>query len=148
MPSLGGSEVEVKITGKFAASAQSVWELLRDFGGIRRWNSNGIESVSVEGEGVGAVRTIGIPGGVELQERLEAYDEAGRSFSYSFFGKPVIPLEDYYATMTVFEEGEDQCRVDWESSFEHAAMEAQAARELIEGIYNGGFAALKETVEG
>ena len=140
--------MEVKITEKFAASAQSVWELLRDFGGILRWNSKGIESVSVEGEGIGAVRTIGIPGGVELQERLEAYDEEGRSFSYSFFGKPVIPLENYYATMTVFEDGDAQCKIDWESTFEHPAMDAQAARELIEGIYNAGFAALKETVEG
>ena len=140
--------MEVKITENFAASAESVWEMLRDFGGILRWNSKGIDSVSVEGEGIGAVRTIGIPGGISLQERLEAHDDEARSFSYSFFGKPVIPLDDYYATMTVFDEGDGQCRVDWESTFEHPAMDAQAARELIEGIYNAGFAALKETVEG
>ncbi|HIF97821.1 MAG TPA: SRPBCC family protein [Myxococcales bacterium] len=140
--------MEVKVTENFAASGESIWELLRDFGGILRWNSNGIESVSVEGEGVGAVRTIGIPGGIQLQEKLEAHDEAARSFSYSFAGKPVIPFDNYYATMTVIDEGESMCRVDWESTFEHPSMEKEAARQLIEGIYLAGFSALKETVEG
>ena len=140
--------MEVKITENFAVNGETVWGFLRDFGGIRRWNANGIDSVSVEGEGVGAVRTIGIPGGIELQEKLEAYDESGRCFSYSFTGKPVIPLDDYYATMTVVDAGESACRVDWESTFEHPSMDADAARQLVEGIYNAGFAALKETVEG
>ncbi|MDG2332954.1 MAG: SRPBCC family protein [Myxococcota bacterium] len=139
--------MEVKISENFSVGSDVVWQLLRDFGGILRWNSNGIESVSVEGEGVGAVRTIGIPGGLELQEKLEAYNEEGRSFSYSFTGKPVIPLDDYYATMTVLDEGDSSCRVDWESTFEHPAMDPEAARQLIEGIYVAGFAALKQTVE-
>jgi len=140
--------MEVKISENFSVKGEVVWEFLRDFGGILPWNPNGIESVSVEGEGIGAVRTIGIPGGIELQEKLEAYDEAGRSFSYSFTGKPVIPLDNYYATMTVLDEGDSDCRVDWESTFEHPSMDGDAARELIEGIYNAGFAALKETVKG
>ena len=139
--------MEVKITENFGAPAAKVWELLRDFGGIRRWNPNGIESVTVEGEGVGAVRTIGIPGGVSLQERLEAYDEQARSFSYSFYGKLVIPLESYYATMTVVEEADATCHVDWYSTFDHPAMQEDVARKLVEGIYHGGFAALKKTVE-
>ena len=140
--------MEVILTEQFAASGESVWELLRDFGGILRWNTNGIESVSVEGEGIGAVRTIGIPGGIQLQEKLEAHDDPARSFSYSFTGKLVIPFEDYYATMTVVDEGDSECRVDWKSTFKHPSMEEGAARELIEGIYLAGFAALKQTVEG
>ena len=139
--------MEVNISENFAASGKAVWELLREVGGIRRWNSKGIDSVSVEGEGVGAVRTIGLTGGMSLQEKLEAYDEGGRSFSYSFVGKKVIPLDDYYATMTVVDESESTCRVDWGSTFEHPSMDADAARKLVEGIYLAGFAALKETVE-
>ena len=140
--------MKVEVSEKFSATGETIWELLREFGGIQRWNSNGIESVSVEGEGIGAIRTIGIPGGVQLQERLEAYDESARTFSYSFVGKVVIPVEDYYATMTVVEEGEATCRVDWGSTFEHPSMDEDAARKLVEGIYLAGFAALKETVEG
>ncbi len=138
--------MNVKITETFSAAAENVWDLLRDFGGIRRWNPNGIESVTVEGEGIGSVRTIGIPGGIQLQERLEAYDEEARSFSYSFYGKLVVPLENYYATMTVFEDGDRGCRVEWHSTFDHPALEEDAAKQLVEGIYNAGFAALKETL--
>lgn len=140
--------MKVEVSEKFSTTGETIWELLREFGGIQRWNSNGIESVSVEGEGIGAIRTIGIPGGVQLQERLEAYDDGARTFSYSFVGKVVIPVEDYYATMTVVDEGESECRVDWESTFEHPAMDGDAARKLIEGIYRAGFSALKQTVEG
>ena len=139
--------MEVLVTEKFAASGESIWELLRDFGGILRWNTSGIESVSVQGEGIGAVRTIGIPGGIQLQEKLEAHDDDARSFSYSFTGKLVIPFEDYYATMTVVKEGDSECRVDWESTFKHPSMEEGAARDLIVGIYKAGCAALKQTVE-
>ena len=48
--------MNIKITETFSAPAAGVWDLLRDFGGIRRWNPNGIESVTVEGEGVWPVR--------------------------------------------------------------------------------------------
>lgn len=140
--------MEVKITETFTVPAAKVWELLRDFGGIRRWNPDGIDSVTVEGEGIGAVRTIAIPGGISLQERLEAYSDEDRSFSYSFFGKLVVPLENYYATMAIFEEGDSSCRVDWYSTFDHPAMDEGSARKLVEGIYNAGFAALKKTLEG
>ena len=140
--------MEVVVTEQFAASGGSIWELLRDFGGILRWNPSGIESVTVEGEGIGAVRTIGIPGGIQLQEKLEAHNDDERSFSYSFTGKLVIPLDDYYATMTVVDESDSSCRVDWKSTFQHPSMDEASARKLVEGIYQAGFAALKQTVEG
>jgi carbon monoxide dehydrogenase subunit G len=140
--------MRVKLSETLGVSADTVWDLLRDFGGIRRWNRNGIEAVSVEGEGIGAIRTIRIPGGVELQEKLEAYDESGRSFSYSFTGEKVIPLEDYLASMTVVPTSDSECRVDWESEFGPGGMTVEAAGELIEGIYRAGFSALKETTGG
>ena len=59
----------VKVSERVAASAESVWDLLGDFGGITRYSA-GVESCTVQGSGVGAVRTIRLPGGLELQERL------------------------------------------------------------------------------
>ena len=60
---------------------------------------------------------------------------------------PVIAMQAGEATMTVVDEGDSECRVDWKSTFEHPSMEEGAARKLIEGIYHAGFAALKQTVE-
>jgi hypothetical protein len=70
----------VKVTDRIAASADRVWDLVCDFGGIGRWAA-AVESVTLAGEGIGAVRTIGLPGGVKLQERLEASDDRTRTLS-------------------------------------------------------------------
>ena len=64
----------VKVVETVSAGADRVWELFRDFGGISRF-SQGIDSCTVEGEGVGAVRTLTMGGGLKLQERLEAFDD-------------------------------------------------------------------------
>jgi hypothetical protein len=47
----------------------------------------------------------------------------------------------------VVDENKSECRVDWDTSFEHPSMDADAAGKLVKGIYHAGFAALKETVE-
>jgi len=134
--------ISVKVNERVAASAAAVWELLRDFGGIQRF-STGIESCTVEGEGVGAVRTITMPGGVAIQERLEAFDDAARSLSYAIVAGP-IPVENYLATIHVSEDG-DGCAIAWESDFESSLPEEQA-RGMIEGIYTGSVAGIKKTL--
>ena len=60
----------VKVSERVDASADAVWALFRDFGGVQRF-SPAIEKVEVSGSGIGAVRTLSVPGGVQLQERLD-----------------------------------------------------------------------------
>ena len=139
--------MEVRMTRRYGVPAEEIWGLLRDFGGIQRWNQQGIESVRVEGEGVGAIRTIGLPGGASLQERLEAFDEDDLSFSYSFTGELLLPLADYLASMTVIPVDEGSCEVVWESTFGPGELTEDQARATIEGIYAGGLDALGKTVE-
>ena len=134
----------VKVTDRIAASTDRVWDLVRDFGGIGRWAA-AVESVTLEGEGVGAVRTIGLPGGLKLQERLEAIDERTRTLSYSIVGGHPLPFGEYLSTIRLAEDG-DGCQVDWSSTFEpRAGAETQAAG-MVEGIYRGGIAGLKKAL--
>lgn len=140
--------MEVQVIEKFSVSADTVWDLLRDFGGILRWNPGSLESVTVEGEGLGSVRTITLPGGASLQEKLEAFDDAARSFSYSFTGKLLLPLENYLASMTVLPVDDSSCEVRWESTFGSGAMTEEQAEATVVGIYRAGFDALKKTAEG
>ncbi|MCH2186222.1 SRPBCC family protein [Myxococcota bacterium] len=133
-----------KVSQVIQASAETVWDLLGDFGGVMRFSA-GIESCTVEGEGLGAVRTLRVPGGIELDERREALDESARTLSYSIIRGP-LPMQDYYATISVHEEGENVCRVDWESTYEPNAVTEEQAQEIAEGIYNGSLAAVKKTL--
>ena len=137
----------VRVADAVAATPEAVWEMVRDFGGIQRWNSAAVEKVEVEGQGVGAVRTILVPGGLTLQEKLEAFDEPGRSFSYSFEGKSPLPVEGYLATIRVLPGEAGAARIEWESSFEPVGISEQKAKAIFKGIYQSGIASLKQRME-
>ena len=133
----------VKVVENVNASADRVWELFRDFGGITRF-SQGIDSCTVEGEGLGAVRTITMGGGLKLQERLEAFDDGGRTLSYAIIGDHPLPFDNYLSTVKVVDQG-DACTVEWSSSYDPKGTEDQASG-LIQGIYKGGIAGIKKTL--
>jgi hypothetical protein len=134
----------VKVTDRIAAGADRVWDLVGDFGGIQRFSS-AIESVSVQGEGVGAVRTLTMPGGLALQERLEARDGASRTLQYAIIGTHPLPFDQYLSTIHLSEDG-DGCQIEWSSTFTpRAGAEAQAAG-MVEGIYRSGIAGIKKAL--
>jgi hypothetical protein len=135
---------EVSVSEAIAAPAAKGWELLGDFGGVARWGGPMLQSCVVEGEGIGAVRHIGLPGGLEIAERCEAYDAADRSLSYSIVGKSPIPIRDYYSTCRVVETGPESCRVDWTGRFEPDGVGAEQAQGMVRGIYTGGIAGVKK----
>ena len=136
--------VSVKVSERIEAGADAVWDLFRDFGGIQRFSA-GIEKVEVTGSGIGAVRTISVPGGVQLQERLEAFDDRGRRLQYAIVGGP-IPVTGYLATIEVKDEGSKACRIDWSSHFEPKGISDDQARAMIEGVYKGGIAGVKKAL--
>jgi carbon monoxide dehydrogenase subunit G len=135
--------VSVKVSERVEASAGQVWDLFRDFGGIQRFTS-GFEKVEVSGSGIGAVRTITLPGGAALQERLEAFDDRGRKLQYAIVGGP-IPVANYLATIEVKDEGK-ACRIDWSSHFEPKGISDDQARAMIEGVYKSGIAGVKKAL--
>jgi hypothetical protein len=134
----------VKVTDRIEAGADSVWGLLRDFGGIKKFSTT-IESCTVEGEGLGAVRTITMPGGLQLQERLEAFDDAGRSLQYAIIGENPLPFTDYLSTIRLSEDG-DGTAIEWSSTFEPKGIPEEQAGKIIEGIYTGGIAGMKSAL--
>jgi carbon monoxide dehydrogenase subunit G len=135
--------LSVKVSERVEAPADRVWDLFRDFGGIQRFTS-GFEKVEVTGSGIGAVRTITLPGGAALKERLEAFDDRGRKLQYAIVGGP-IPVANYLATIEVKDEGK-ACRIDWSSHFEPKGIGDDSARALIEGVYKSGIAGVKKAL--
>jgi carbon monoxide dehydrogenase subunit G len=135
-----------KIQENYESSADAVWKLLGDFGGIADWMP-GIESCEVSGEGVGAVRKIAMPGGANVEETLEAHDEGARSLSYSI-GEGPLPVQDYLATITVNEEGSG-CSVDWTAKFGlPEGIPDEPILQALEAAYGGALVALKKKVGG
>ncbi len=116
------------------ASADQVWKVAGDFGGIGSWMP-GIESCQVEGE-----NRILTMLGMTITERLVGRDDATRSISYAIADG--APVESHEATITVTPTGETS-HVTW-------AVEAQPddMADLMVGLYQQSLEALKAHVEG
>ena len=132
---------EVIVRRKVAAPAKQCWDVLSNFGGVADMSPM-IESCEVEGEGVGAVRTLGMPGGLSLQERLEAHDEAAMTYSYSIIGESPLPFTDYLSTVKIEAAGDDACTIDWRGRFEPKGEDEAGPAGIVNGIYSGGIKAL------
>lgn len=133
---------DVAVHLDFESSADAVWQVLADFGGIGAWGP-GIVSCKLEGSGVGAVRAVEMPGGAVMEERLETLDDAQRTLQYAIIGGP-LPVDDYLATVKVSEQGSG-CRVDWGARFTPPeGVPADAIAGGINGAYAGMLDALKK----
>jgi hypothetical protein len=134
---------EVIVKEEIGAPAAVVWEILGDFGGLAKW-AEAVSSCEVEGDGIGAVRTLGMPGGLSLQERLEAYDDGARTLSYAIIGDNPLPFSNYLSVIRLDENGADACTLEWRGTFEPKSGAEDTARGIVQNIYASSVKALKK----
>jgi carbon monoxide dehydrogenase subunit G len=125
----GISEIDI------ARSADDVWTLAGDFGGLAGWMP-GIESCTVEGD----IRTIDMSG-MQIGERLVRRDDATRVLVYSIASGPA-PVDKHEAIITVTPAG-DGSHVTWA-----VEVEPESMLPLFEQIYQQSLDAMKAKLEG
>ena len=130
------------VTETVAAAANDVWQIMSDFGGLEPTEM--IAGCTLEGEGVGAVRTISLVGGGEVIERLESQDDTARTFSYAIINDSPLPVKNYLAKVEVSDSGDGSTTVSWSSTFEPAGTPENDVIELIQGIYKGGIQRVRD----
>ncbi len=92
------------------------------------------------------MRHLANPDGDAIVERLEAFDQADRSYTYSILQAP-FPVSGYRSTLRVVEQG-DGSRIDWSGEFTPVGVSNEEASALFEGIYRDGLKALETTLAG
>lgn len=123
---------------EIAASADTVWQLIGAFGALPDWLSYIPASELSEG---GRVRRLANPAGDAIVERLVAFDEAERSYTYAILEAP-FPVVNYRSTLRVRENGANASKVEWSGTFTpHGATDDETVR-LFRGIYEDGLAEL------
>jgi hypothetical protein len=122
------------------APASEVWQLIGGYGSLPDWLPYIPMSELHEG---GRVRHLANPDGGVIVERLMAFDEAGRSYSYHILQSP-FPQTDYLSTLRVRETGERKSRVEWSGEFKPVGVSDAEISKLFQGIYEDGLAALKK----
>lgn len=115
------------------ASADDVWAVIGDFGGIGDWMP-GIDSCRSEGDD----RILAMMG-MEITERLVSKDDAGRVLTYSITNG--APVESHQAVITVTPTG-NTSHVTWDVDATPDEM-----TEVMATIYQQSLEALKTHVK-
>lgn len=90
------------------ASADEVWALVGDFGNDS-WT--GVD-ITCDGAGVGAVRTVAMPGG-DVVERCDHHDPGQRVLGYTVLTGNPFPVTDCHGTIVVASLAGDRSEVSW-----------------------------------
>ena len=120
------------------ASAEQVWQLIGGFNSLPDWLPFIPKSELSEG---GRVRSLQTADGAVVIERLQAFDNASQTYSYSILQAP-FPATDYLATIRVEAQGEG-ARVTWSGRFAPVGVTEEEVAALFAGIYQGGLEALR-----
>lgn len=129
---------------EFSHSADKVWAITGDFGGLKNWLP-GILACRVEGQGAAsaggnAVRIVDVFDGSVTRERLEDFDAAKRTYSYSILeAKGFDASSEYLATFTVTPLDDNRCRINWGARFKLPASvppeKGERAKQKVAQMY-------------
>jgi uncharacterized protein YndB with AHSA1/START domain len=124
---------------RIPVSPDKVWQLIGGFDSLPDWLPYIPSSELREG---GRVRHLATPAGDVIVERLEAFDNRARSYTYSILEAP-FPVTGYRSTLQVRESEEAGASlVDWSGEFTPTGVSDDEASRLFEGIYRDGLRAL------
>ncbi len=125
--------IEVSVTRDSDLDAETVYELLADFGNTS-W-MKGVTKTEVEGDGVGMIRYIyASADGPPVHEKMTERDDLARKVSYVIDEGNPLPVENYAAYVQVSEVG-DGCQIEWGCTCDAKGVDEASAKSTVEGMY-------------
>jgi hypothetical protein len=126
-------------------SADQVWQLVGGFNSLPDWLPFIVKSEPADG---GRVRHLQTADGGVVVERLQAFDNVARTYSYTIEQSP-FPVSAYLATLQVEALSDTSAKVTWSGVFTPAAGTTDVQVEaLFAGVYSGGLEALRANFPG
>ena len=112
---------------------KKVFDILVQFGGLEKILPDMIESLTLSGSGIGALRTVKLKGGGTVIERLDAaFDE--RLFSYTITFNDKMPFENYCAVVTLSDAGSNTL-ARWESNWDAKGVSEDEVKGMLTTLY-------------
>lgn len=141
--------IEIEHKREIDLPAETIWEEVRHYDRVLNWIPRGDESkITVQGEGVGAIRDIELATQGYVQHRLVAYDADQRMFSYTLTAGKPIGMQDYTVVATVTPIDDAHCTITWagkmtaDNSLDEADI-GQALEVALANMTTGIIAVLK-----
>lgn len=144
--------VKVYTSSIIDAPAERVWAAVRDFNGLPSWHP-AIADSRIEqnqpADKVGCIRNFNLKGGGNIREQLLALSDFEMSCTYSILVSP-MGVENYVATLKLSPVTDGgRTFAEWSAEFDCAAeRERELAKLVGQGVFQGGFDALKQRFAG
>jgi len=126
--------VDAAYSADSAHSAASIWAKIKGFCDIVPAALPDLKCALSED---GLTRTITLPDGKKIVEKREAFDDAGRTYSYMILDPGPLPVANYHSKITINAKGEGS-QIVWTGHFDAKGASDADAQKAIEGIYKGG----------
>lgn len=140
----------IEDAAEFDAPASAVWTLLMDWAAIADWMPDGyIQSLRMEGEGLGAIRHLVTLKGVQISERLDAVDEASGVLELSLLDPLPWGLRSYRARGKLDRISDNRSRLTWQGTLEipDSGPEYDKVATLLRKSYAKMFEGIRREVE-
>ena len=140
--------VRVYTSSVIDASAETVWDLVRDFNALSRWHPLIVDSRIENNQAsdkVGCIREIRLRDGGRIREQLLTLSDFDYQCTYSILESP-MPLTNYIATLklTPITDG-NRAFAEWSAEFDcDEAQERELAENIGQTVFQAGFNALKQ----
>ena len=135
---------EVRRSVRLPASAARSWATIGGFNALPEWHPAVERSELSDG---GRTRTLYLAGGGRIVEGLDEHDAAARRYRYRFIESP-LPIENYRSSLSVRDEGDDGCTVEWHGEFASDDAVRTQMEEAVAGIYDTGLENLRRLFGG
>lgn len=144
--------IKVYTSSVIDAPADAVWLRIRDFNGLPGWHpliaDSRIEQ-NLPADRIGCVRNFRTRDGGTIRERLLTLSDYEYECTYAILESP-MGVENYIATLklTPITDG-NRTFAEWSAEFDcAAARERELSQTIGQGVFQGGFDALKTHFAG
>jgi hypothetical protein len=140
--------IRLYVSTVIEAGADNVWARVRDFNGLPQWHPGIADSRIENGEPsdrVGCIRHFHTRDGGTIRERLLALSDFDFTQTYEILESP-MGVANYVATLklTPITDG-NRCFAEWSAEFDcDEGREQELTRTIADGVFQGGFNALKQ----
>ncbi|MCA3216337.1 MAG: SRPBCC family protein [Burkholderiales bacterium] len=144
--------IRVYTSSVIDAPADRVWEVVRDFNGLPDWHPL-IADSRIEGglaaDRVGCIRNFRTRDGGLIREQLLTLSDYDYECTYAILESP-MGVDNYVATLklTPITDG-NRTFAEWSAEFDcDEARERELSQVIGQGVFQGGFDALKRRLAG
>lgn len=131
---------KISVTQLINADNERVWTAISGIGGLDRWFPV-IAGCTLEGQGVGAMRTLTLADGKLMKDVVEEIDQATKRFRYQRIESP-FAVDDYHGIVEIRSADNHKTEVIWTVELtsqstvpdELAAFISQALTDGIRGL--------------